>query len=383
MKKRILFALDGYDEMMHKGVLDYAKEHGWKVKVVNDDYGPVYRSWEGDGIISCLDKNDLENDMTKFVVNYRCPKVELAKRRLDESFGRVYEDNRAIGYMAAEYFINKGFRHFHYTAVNQIWHVEERCKFYKERLKRQGFGCSDWFLRRDVPDWNCLIDWIAEEIVKLPRPLAVFCGFDLEAEWIIEACMKAGVAVPDDIAVLGTGNHEMVCDWAEVAISSVNTNLRGWSYRAAELLEQILDGKASTEDVVLVPPLGIVERASTDIMAVNDERVADAIKFIKDNLSTPLAVDDVVQAADVPKTTLNRRFQRAFGHGINKEINRIKIEAARKMLADKDKNTVEIAMELGFSTPYYFYRVFKQQTGITPVQYREQLYGTQAKEQEG
>ena len=375
-RKQILLALAFYDEEMHKGAAEYARKHDCELSVVSPENGPVYRFWEGDGIIATL-LADPNNEMTRFVLDFPGPKIlfgKVADKFPENQFSEVYEDNEKIGRLAADYFINKGFRNFHYVAAGRRWHVCDRGESFRARIAEAGFLSSECFFMEHINDSKEMFEFLALDLKKYPKPLAVFCGFDNVAQWVIQGCRLAGLRVPEDVAVLGTANHEMVCEWGGIPSSSIDTNTRFWAFKAAKLLDELIAGKAEPNTTILIPPLQIVERASTDTFAVPDLMVAKAMRFIGENLHRPISRDEVVTAAGSSNTALSRRFKASLNHSIVDEINLQKIEEAKRLLADRSKNTVEIAAELGFSTPFYFYQILKKQVGMTPKEYRQTLF---------
>lgn len=361
--KKVLLALASYDQEMHRGFLDYAREKGWNVQVVSPSTGGVYQYWDGDGIICCLSTNR-QNHMTEFVLNHKAPKVELSKSFPDEAMAQVYEDNEAIGKMAAEHFLTRGFQRALYLTHYDFWHVNERGESFVRHMEAGGVETPFIHLCHALQAEDSLIEWIAGYLKKQTFPLAVFTGFDNEAQYVIEACKLAGIRIPEEVSVLGTANHEILCDWAEIPISSVDTSRRLWAHTAATVLDEMMAGKASAETVKLIPPSRVVERKSTSIYAVEDVTVQEALKFIAENIHAPLNLEAVADAIGISRSSLSRKFRQVMNCSVGDEIKSLKIIEAKRLLLE-GKNTVETAKALGFSTPYYFYRVFKQMTGMT------------------
>ena len=373
-RKKILFALDGYDAEMQKGIVDYGRTQDWQVQVVSPSHGPVYQFWKGDGIISCL-STDRNDPMTQFVLNFPGPKVELSKYFEDEGFARVFEDSQKIAELSARYFIDKGFRHFYYLSEQKFWATEDRGFYFRQELQKHGFDCEMTFLRADVSDWSKCFDYLGEKLKSLPKPCAIFCGFDREAQWAAQVAQSLNIQVPETLAILGTANHRMICEWGDVAISSVDSNRRFWCYRAGEVLNEMFEGKVKPEDTFLIPPKEIVERQSSDIASVADRELGKALKFISQHLDKNLTVADVAMEAGVSISTLSRRFKEFRGQSFKQEVNAMKIHEAKKLLREGKLSAVTIAEKLAFSSPYYFYRVFKEVTSMTCMQYQAKHSG--------
>ena len=204
-----------------------------------------------------------------------------------------------------------------------------------------------------------------------PKPTGVMCSTDLMAQQFLEACLRVGVTVPDEIAVVGADNDEQICQICSPPLSSVIINDEQRGYMAASVSGQI-DGRrqrAPTE-TVWVEPTGVFSRASTDILSVDDSVVVEALRFIRDHASDSIAVDDVVQQVLVSRSVLERRFRKAVGRPINGEIVRVRLNRAVQLLCETQLELKVIAVRAGFGSTSYMNAVFREKLGRTPGSYR-------------
>jgi LacI family transcriptional regulator len=368
-KRRVLLALTWPNAKAQQGVLDFARQRHWFLQIPGPDDAALCRHWRGDGIICTLDPRR-KVPIVPVVLSKRVPKVELTLEMPRLRVARVLEDNDAVGRMAAEYFLDKGFRHFLFVARRRsVWHIEERRLSFQAALAARGATLDAWYYD-EWPRPSRLLGTMGRRLRKLPGPLAVFCGHDGFADVVLQACLRADMRVPEDVAILGTGFDEVRCDMAEVPLSRVRAYTQRQGYEAAALLERILDGRAKTTTVIRVPPDGIVERASTNTLAIHDPAVRKAIGYIQANLHRPFSIAEMLPEVGMSHTTLVRKFRTVLNRGVADEINRRRIEEAKKLLLAPDAKGHLVGEAVGFSSPYYFYRVFRKLTGLTTGQYR-------------
>lgn len=367
-RRDILFAQGVYSDAMHAGASDYAREHGWRLRVMTPVSGPVWRYWRGDGILCSLGAPD--DDLTKFIRAFPGPKVEMSFYPKGPGFGQVGEDCEAIGRMAADYFCGLGYRHFLYVASGKASHEWRPGEAFRLAVRPQAQSFRAWYLSEVSADWNVAAAWVERRLRRLPRPVAIYCSGDALADWLSLACQDIGLAVPGQAAILGTGNISFVCDQALIPLSSLDTNHRLWGYKAAEMLDQMLDGSLPDRQLWLIPPARVVERRSTGQASSVDPRVAAALAFIGQRLATPISVEEIALAAGVSAPTLNRLFRQHLSCTVGARLARTRIDLAKRLLQETDTPASEVARQVGFSSPYYFYRQFRKHTGGGTKEFR-------------
>ena len=281
------------------------------------------------------------------------------------------------GEMGAEYFLKKGFRHFAFYGTRGIVWSDERCQGFRDTVRRANAGYTFSALRNTSQTDLWLYDPIqlTTWLQSLPKPVAIMACDDNQAYHITEACHQAegaGFRIPDDIAVLGVDNDETICRLSAPNLSSLNQNIEQGGYDVARLIDRILhDPKAEREDI-MVYPTHIVTRQSTDIYANNDPHIAEVLKYIHENISQKIAVDELVTLVPLSRRLLESRFKKSMGTSIYDYIIQVRIEKMTQLLSE-GMSVSEAASELGFSDIKNISRTFKQLKGQTPSEYRQQV----------
>jgi LacI family transcriptional regulator len=211
-----------------------------------------------------------------------------------------------------------------------------------------------------------LMQWLR----SLPRPLGVVAGDDEHGLHVLEACRRAVLPVPDEIAVIGIGNDVLTCELSIPSLTSVDLNAAGIGFEAAALLDGMLDGRQAARETRYIAPRGVIVRQSTDVQACEDEDVGRAMRFIQQKACQGLQVMDVLAHLGTSRASLQKRMKALLGRTIHQEIQRIRLTRARELLAAGDMTIKQVARESGFASVQYMTRVFRAATGETPAQYR-------------
>jgi len=376
-KRSVLLALTSSHHGFLKGAARYAREHHWHLVADMIYSAKIPLGWRGDGILSFIGGRD---DLAEFILSSGLPAVEISMVRNEIQLPRVEGDNDLIGRLAAEHFLERGFRHFAWAPFMDDVVNTERHRGFVNRLAQQNLTCEllptadtrhddsasrDWALRR-----KHLMDTLG----SLPNPLAVFAYNDCVAADVIDACDDAGLLVPEAVAVPGGDNHTLVCGCVRVPVSRVCHDLEGLAYEAAALLDRLMSGEAPPQEVIRVPPKGLVTRRSTDIVAVDNLQLARALRYIRDHYADPLlGVEEVVAATEISRRQLEKAFRRELNRSLNEEIVRSRMEKVKDLLATTDLKVVEVAAMTGFSRPSHLFRTFRKFTGVGPKSYRSAM----------
>jgi LacI family transcriptional regulator len=284
-----------------------------------------------------------------------------------------------IGRLAAQHFLERGYRHFVWAPLIDDITNTERYRGFANRLAKEKLVChvlppAD---SRKEPvgtrDWTVRRRWLVRELRHLPKPLAAFGYNDCVAADIIDACDDAGLLVPEAVAVMGVDNDSMLCESLHVPLSSVCHDLEGMAYQAALLLDRLMVGRKPPKEVLRVPPTGVVTRRSTDILAVNNLEVAKALRFIRDQYSNPrLSVDDVVAATSMSRRPLEQAFRKEVDRTVNDELIYFRLERVKDLLITTKATVTEIARMTGFTRPTHLHRLFRKHVHTSPRKYRVQ-----------
>jgi LacI family transcriptional regulator len=368
-ERNILLALGWYYPEMHRGVARFARNHNWHVTADLEEIVP--RNWHGDGVITLL---AARQNTWKLLEHLNVPIVDLAESQPNVPLPRVTMDNPAIGRMAAEYFLNCGYEHFAFIHRWNLGVSQRRGEIFQKTVCDAGHSCAmlSWQeARGSKPDTReQRHDWMVKLLRSLPKPLAVLASRDAEAVEVMEACFSAKILIPEQVAVLGVDNSEVLCECLHVPLSSIDDNLEIIGYEGAALLDRILSGEEPPKEPIYIPPAGIVERRSTDSLAVNHPGVAAALNFIYQNLHRPISMRDVYRSVAMSRSGLEKAFREHFVRAPMKELNRVRLERAKKLLIESDDKIFNIACATGLQTSNNLCRIFREQLGITPKEFR-------------
>jgi len=375
-QKRVLIALGWYDYRLHRGIEKYALEHNWHLSANQTREKIVPWGWDGDGILAWLGAGD---ELAEFVKLAKKPTVDFSFRRPHLKFARVLEDHTHAAQLAAEHFLSRGFRHFVFYSDMENWSYEERGQGFIDALGRSGRECI-WLRWHKSPEfregqeqWKRKRRWLTSQLKDLPKPLAVFAANDEHALEVLESCETDDIAVPEQIAIVGAENYLMAADAMRTPISSVDTNLEALGYRGAALLDDLMNGKKPPTDCIRVPASGIVTRKSSDLLAISHKGVANSLRFIWGHAHQPISVKDLVEVAAMSRRGLHKAFLENVGRTPGQELQRVRIEHAKRLLAESDHKMEVLASMCGYQSANSFCVAFKQATGLSPKQFQNSL----------
>lgn len=383
--RRVLLLLGNYYLENHRGIARFAREAHWALDPSYVRTGNVAASaGKVDGIVGLITR---PRDLEALKQFKNVPLVDLSaawgtEALPDEGGGqvpRVLCDNTAIGRRAAQHFIVRGFQHIalfnhgNYSLererrtafeaevrqAGRVVHEIEYHRWVAEAPQGKATGMGGWLMRR-----------LGRELQKLPKPLGIFCPSDDIGARVLQACEDVGLRVPEEVAVLGCHNDELACNFTLVPLSSVDDDLELQGYEAARLLGRLMNGEKVSESPILIPPKGIVTRASTDILAVPHREVATALRFIWQHYTEPIQTNDVAAAAGLSRHHLMRQFQTHLGRSISDEILRKRVEHAKQLLVETDLKAWQIAEVSGFSSIVHLSSAFSRLIGQAPSHFR-------------
>jgi len=375
-KRNILLALTTTHHGFYRGVARYARKHNWHLVTDMLYAATIPYGWHGDGIISHV---GYWEELADFIRLASEPKVELTNVRPDIDVPHVEGDNQKIGEIAAQHFIERGYKNYAWAPFTNDIINHHRYAGFHTTLKSHGFNCAllpPQHLFSEIPshlDWSGHLRKLSKSISKLPKPLAVFCYNDCVAANVLHACQEADLIVPNEVALIGADNDELLCEAVTIPLTSVIHDLEGIGYQGAMLLDRLMDGEASPTLPIMVPPKGIVVRQSSDMVAVDNPQVAHALRYIWDNyMNKELTVDKIVAATKLSRRTLEIAFRHNVGRTINEEIIRIRLEKVKDMLKETDMNVIDISAATGFTRPNHLFRTFRKHLNTSPRNYRLQ-----------
>lgn len=285
----------------------------------------------------------------------------------------VANDDRAIGQMAAEHFLERGYRSFGYVGHRGVF-APELEKGFADRLEARGLGYVSAVHGDPANAGGRSLAVPTAELVRwaagLPAATAVFAVGNLVGAAVISACRRAGRAVPDEVGVLGVNNDELACESVDPPLSSIQTAGEQIGRRAIMLLADMLAGKQTPQTPTWVPPLGVITRASTQALATSDPVVAAALRFMRGRVNLPTTVEDVLDEIIVSRKSLERKFRQHLGRTPLEEIRRLHVQEAQHLLIHTDYPMAEVAARSGFVRPQHMATIFRRTVTCTPSEYR-------------
>jgi LacI family transcriptional regulator len=314
--------------------------------------------------------------LAESLVRSPVPVVFCCSGLSDLGLPQVLPDNIAIGRMAAEHLLQCGFRNFGFWPGKTNQTALFRGKGFTERLAEAGYACNTCTTIQSGAsgqEWESEREGLQHWISSLPRPIGVLTINDILCRRLSVVCQDAGLRIPEDISLVGVDNEELICEFSEPPLSSVDPSWGQVGYEAASLLGRIMDCQAPPKKPILVPPFGLVARQSTNTLVVDDPLVANAVEFIRSHVSKSVRIGDLLRLVGASRRSLEMRFKASIGRGPVSEIRRTRIEQAKKLLAETHESIASIAHLAGFSNAQSLCVIFRREVGMPPTGYRKQF----------
>lgn len=366
--------LGGYGRAVLAGIASYVRTHKpWTISGNPERaVAPIrdLRHWDGDGIIA----QAYTPGMAALLREITIPTVNVSQRLPRSEVPSVLCDDDAVGRMGAKYLVDRGFRNFGFAGFAGHRYSVQRAAGFVAELREAGFVCHAYEsspVEMARGRWRSELQRLGQWISGLPKPTAVMCCNDVRARHVAQVCLDNSLRVPEEIALLGADNDELICEMSNPPLSSVDLRVKTIGYAAAELLDAMMNGAAKPTTPTLIPPAGIVTRVSSDVLAIDDTDVAAALRFIRENAFRTITIDEVVAATGSGRRQLERRFARSLNRTIGAQVTLAHIERARQLLIDTDLNTTEVASRCGYRYLQQFNEMFRRHTGFTPARFRK------------
>jgi LacI family transcriptional regulator len=371
---------NSYARGVLRGVHDYARSRqGWTLYLTEHGRHEIDLSfsgnWKFDGVIARIETDR----MAQIIRAMDAPTVDVSAARLIEGIPWVETDDEAITRLALDHLRDCGLQNFAFFGDPfynwSVWRQQsfERVLGRPDIIRSRIFNLP---ARKEPPvRWWTQREAIRDWLESLPKPVGVFACYDACGQQLLEICRYFGFKVPEDIAVIGVDNDELLCELATPSLSSVIPNSFRTGAYAAEILDGMMRGEKIAGRKYSVEPLGVRKRVSTDVLTVGDHHVAEAIAFIRQNAHRNIRVEDILNTVPLSRRVLEARFRRALNRTPHQEILRVRTHAVRELLLETDKSLSEISEALGIQHPEYLSVFFKKETGLTPREYRDQARG--------
>jgi LacI family transcriptional regulator len=363
-----------YGRGVLRGIADFVLAHQpWSMYVdqrgLNDSPPSWLKDWDGHGVIMRANTKKT----AQVVANLKVPVVDTQHQFQGLDVPAVIPDHLAVAQAAAEHLLDRHFRHFAFVGVDRALWSKVRRDSFVEVIQRSGFPC---YVYSPISRSRCLEGWeggqydLADWLQELPKPVGVMAAHDLRALCILDACRRKGLAVPEQVAVIGVDNDETLCNLSDPPLSSVQLDHERIGFTAAELLDHLMRKKNPPKHPIAVKPIGVITRRSTDGIAISDPVTAQAVQYIHQHACNGVSVADVARHCKVPRRFIEQSFSKVLGTTPHKQIVRVKLAHVKQLLTGTDYALDVIASKCGLTHAAYLSVMFKKEVGQTPGEYR-------------
>ena len=369
-KPRDVLVLTGpYLESCYPIVAEYADRANWRLEIA-ERFNPP-KGWTGDGVLSMLLDEPVMNAFLESIIRRNIPIVDLFGIKMRRGMGAVVHDNDELGRLAANHFMERGFRHSAFYAFEWTRQHDERYASFANAWR--GTPPERWIWPKDPafrPTRKALVEWTLRKLSAAPKPIAIYTYNSYNAAFLSRVCIDNGISIPHNVAILSANDRPVHNCNKSMQISGIDRDEEG-KYRAAvKLLDRMMRGKADRSTIISIRPKGITTRRSTDVTAVADETLRKATEVISRNLSAHFGPSTVADKMGLSLRRLNKMSRNELGHSVLDEITRIRIEESKRMMLETDDKLAVIASASGFCNASYFSKVFCRFVGCPPREWR-------------
>jgi LacI family transcriptional regulator len=370
----LIASSNGYARGLLTGIIQYIREHeSWSVYLGEHGRGDApprwLARWRGDGVIARIETDRIASA----VVRSGLPAVDVSAARKVKPLPWVETNDRAIADAGAKHLLERNFRQLAFCGDDRFNWSRWRGEHFQRAASAAGVPCATYEpSSAALRDWDAMEDEMGRWLLSLPRPVGVMACYDIRARHVLDACRRVGLAVPDDVAVLGVDNDEFLCNLADPSLSSIATDARRTGYEAAALLDRLMSGREKQRGQgVFVEPLGVVTRRSTDVLSIGDVDISSAVRLIRENAYQGITVKDVLEEVPLSRRVLEGRFRKLLGRTPHEEIARVRLERVCQLLRETQLPLTEVAGRSGFRNAEYLATAFRREFQVSPSAYRE------------
>ena len=370
----------GYSRSLLENVVRYAREVGpWAFyrmplyfRELYGDEGVVEwaKKWGADAIIAQFSDIDLS------VLNQlNIPIIVQNYKERSSGISNLTGDYFGTGVIAANFFLHKGYKSFAYYGLTDTVWGRERGEGFKKIVSNKGYEVYEFNNRKRVPSekWSFDVEQVSRWLLSLPKPIALFACDDYYALQITEVCKMYDISIPEEIAVLGVDNDKLLCNISDPQLSSIELDIENGGYEAGKLLHQFIEKKIIAPVDIIIKPVRIVPRASTERFAVSDRHIEQLLQYIDNNYQNPLSVDELTQIIPFSRRVLEKKFKRETETSVYQYLLDLRIEKFADLLITTDLPLIEAATRSGFTDYKNISRIFTKAKEMTPLQYRKRF----------
>ncbi|EMI43508.1 xylose operon transcription regulator XylR [Rhodopirellula sp. SWK7] len=357
-----------------RGVTSYAQQNGpWHLQVEprgRDDRMQLPRDWDGDGIIARVANTTLAKDLSErsaAIINISG--INLSGYH----FRRVMTDYDAVASLAAEHFRSRGFQRFAYVGPLKVSYVKSHADAFEQRIVADGDQLQRFnyaFESMSSERWQVQRRKLSRWLANLEKPIAIFCWGTAASCQLLDICRLDSIIVPDEVAVLAGDNDDVISATTVPPMSAILNPALQIGFHAAQRLDRMMKNVRDEDDDELIPPIEVVTRGSTDVLAIEDDELLRAVRYMREHAFSPLTVKEVADSVPLTRRSLERKFREWVGRSPLAEIHRLRIARVKELLATTDMPMSRISLATGFGTPEYMATAFKKEMNMTPLRYR-------------
>ena len=329
-------------------------------------------SWNGDGFIYCATNRPRNAE-----------KLEQLQKNVKTVEVFLTASNSAIGYsfkaafaQLTDFLLEKGIHNITFFSDVDVPFIKEQKKYVSEYVNKAGGNYVSSLnipLEHFVqpPHWDSADDQrLMVWLKKIPKPVGILLMYEPWGQNLINACRLLHLHIPGDVALIGLRNNAEFCESLTPTLSACDMGMFQAGYEAARLLDLKMKGERLPKLPIVIKPVGLVERESTERFSDDNYPIMEAITIIRENAILGSGINDVLQTLNMSRRTLERGVKKALGRTPWQELNRVRMEHVVRLLERTEMKLSDIAQQSGFTSPHSLNMVFKSVYGKTPLEYR-------------
>lgn len=379
---RLLFITDFTEQFAYRllqGVLHYANEHGqWVVckmppehkrKIGMEGVLSYALWWKADVVIGQFDPDDDVSLLLRHKI------ITIAQDYISKFTGipNITSDYLCTGELAATRFLSRGFQHFAFFGYKGVCWSEDRCEGFRRTVVDAGIGASFHKYDRQKIDnlWSYDPSALCKWIEDLPKPIAIMACDDNQASILLQACNVCGVKIPSEVSIIGVDNDEIVCNMSAPPLSSIDIDIERGGYEAAAMAERMAREPGYAGEDIVLHPLKIVPRMSTNVYATRDSAILTALQYIGSHVDHKINVKDVLEQVPLSRRLLEQRFLKETGTTLYQYITAMRMDRFAQLLLESNDSIANIAARMEEDDTKSISRRFQAVKGCTPSEFRK------------
>ncbi len=372
-----------YGRALCEGIASFAQEQeDWTLQLIDDIARKDFHGFRGcSGVIARI----IDDEAVAALQALKVPVVDILALGRYAGIAAVGNDQLLVGAWAADHFLERRFTRFAFCGYGGVAFSDARGEGFAKRVQEKGFECLRFkasgermreLAKRGISQEHLALDpdrvQLGNWLKRLPKPVALFCCHDARAYQVLTLCKRLGIHVPAQAAVMGVDDDRILCGFASPMLSSIDPDAFGIGRAAAKTLSDMMAHPNGKRDAcVLLPPKELIPRASTQIYPVEPPWLSDALIYIGKNFAKGINAEDVFQHTGRSHTSVGKAFRDVLKTTVHKEILRVRVETAARLLRTTGLAAAVIADMAGFSSPQQFSCTFRKACRLTPDAYRK------------